>query len=90
MFQSEEYPNGYPVMFWVHGGGFVLGGTEEYGMDGINEYMVTKDVIVVTIQYRLSILGNVVSMYWIVQHFAALCYIVSYLEKLLYEKNVLW
>ncbi|KAG6440791.1 hypothetical protein O3G_MSEX001496 [Manduca sexta] len=40
-------------MFWVHGGGFVSGSSNKYGP----QLLVRKDVIVVTINYRLEILG---------------------------------
>lgn len=42
-------------MFWVHGGAFVAGSskTEVYGP----EFLLTEDVVVVTINYRLGILG---------------------------------
>ncbi|KAJ8710914.1 hypothetical protein PYW08_009429 [Mythimna loreyi] len=44
-----------PVMFWIHGGGFVSGSGEddEYGP----KFLVRKDVILVTINYRLEVLG---------------------------------
>lgn len=44
-----------PVMFWVHGGSFNKGngGWQYYGPD----YLIEQDVIVVTINYRLGILG---------------------------------
>lgn len=44
-----------PVMFWIHGGAFCAGsGTKEiYGPD----YLVDKNVILVTINYRLGPLG---------------------------------
>ncbi|XP_067659462.1 cocaine esterase-like [Haliotis asinina] len=43
-----------PVMVWIHGGGFVYGSASSYEP----WQLVTKgDVIVVTIQYRLGILG---------------------------------
>lgn len=44
-----------PVFVWIHGGGFVFGSgsTELYGPD----YLVEKDVVVVTINYRLNIFG---------------------------------
>nr|ATJ44483.1 acetate esterase 8 [Helicoverpa armigera] len=44
-----------PVMFWVHGGAFVSGGGNDdlYGP----EFLLRKDVVVVTINYRLEILG---------------------------------
>jgi carboxylesterase type B len=42
-------------MFWIHGGIFVFGSgsTEFYGPD----FLITEDVVVVTINYRLGLLG---------------------------------
>ncbi|KAG6440813.1 hypothetical protein O3G_MSEX001527 [Manduca sexta] len=44
-----------PVMFWIHGGGFVWGsGSDDlYGP----EYLIRHDVILVTFNYRLEVLG---------------------------------
>lgn len=44
-----------PVMVWIHGGGFVCGSgsTEYYGPD----FVVEKDVILVTVNYRLDVFG---------------------------------
>lgn len=43
-----------PVMFWIHGGGFTQGSANEY--DG--SMLATQgDVVVVTINYRLGLLG---------------------------------
>ncbi|XP_069123190.1 cocaine esterase-like isoform X1 [Argopecten irradians] len=42
-----------PVMVWIHGGAFVMGNS--WGYDP--SFLVMKDVIVVTINYRLGILG---------------------------------
>ncbi|XP_074040164.1 juvenile hormone esterase [Leptinotarsa decemlineata] len=44
-----------PVMVWIHGGGFFLGSnsTKLYGP----EYIITKDVVLVTINYRLGFCG---------------------------------
>lgn len=46
-----------PVMFWIHGGGFVdgSGSTERYGP----EFLVARDVVLVTVNYRLGMLGNI-------------------------------
>ncbi|KAJ3645078.1 hypothetical protein Zmor_022765 [Zophobas morio] len=46
-----------PVMFWVHGGLFISGSGNEdlYGP----EFLMTEDVVLVTINYRLGILGFV-------------------------------
>ncbi|KAJ8682867.1 hypothetical protein QAD02_018659 [Eretmocerus hayati] len=44
-----------PVMVWIHGGGFIFGSGDDdfYGPD----YLVRKEVILVTINYRLGVLG---------------------------------
>jgi para-nitrobenzyl esterase len=44
-----------PVMVWIHGGGLVVGSTSEPLYDG--EELAKKGVVVVTINYRLSIFG---------------------------------
>ena len=45
-----------PVMVWVHGGGFVSGdgGDRMYGP----RYLLDRDVILVTFNYRLGPLGT--------------------------------
>ncbi|CAH2084437.1 unnamed protein product [Euphydryas editha] len=42
-----------PVMVFIHGGAFVVGGGDDLGP----EYLIRKDVVIVTLQYRLEILG---------------------------------
>ncbi|KAK4885067.1 hypothetical protein RN001_001338 [Aquatica leii] len=44
-----------PVMFWIHGGGFISGSGSSllYGP----QFLITKDVVIVTINYRLGLLG---------------------------------
>jgi para-nitrobenzyl esterase len=44
-----------PVMVWIHGGGFEHGSGGAIGYDGEN--LARKGVVVVTINYRLGILG---------------------------------
>jgi carboxylesterase type B len=43
-------------MVWIHGGGWLSGsgGTQMYGP----QYLLDKDIILVTINYRLGILGT--------------------------------
>ncbi|XP_063989887.1 esterase B1-like isoform X2 [Diachasmimorpha longicaudata] len=43
------------VMVWIHGGAFVLGSGDDtlYGPD----YLIDKDIVLVTINYRVGILG---------------------------------
>ncbi|XP_053969313.1 esterase B1-like isoform X1 [Anastrepha ludens] len=44
-----------PVMVWIHGGGFISGEASRdwFGPD----YLMEKDVILVTVQYRLGVFG---------------------------------
>ncbi|XP_067638654.1 esterase B1-like [Eurosta solidaginis] len=44
-----------PVMIWIHGGGFIFGEANRdwYGPD----YFMEKDVILVTVQYRVGVFG---------------------------------
>jgi len=51
-----------PVMFWIHGGAFAKGhgGAEMHGPD----YFMDKDVVLVTINYRLGILGKYRKQSW--------------------------
>ncbi|CAH1100290.1 unnamed protein product [Psylliodes chrysocephalus] len=44
-----------PVMFWIHGGGFT-GGSSSTNMYG-PEFLLTKDVVLVSINYRVGALG---------------------------------
>jgi para-nitrobenzyl esterase len=44
-----------PVMFWIHGGGYAGGGSNEPRHNG--DFLPTKDVILVTINYRLGVFG---------------------------------
>lgn len=44
-----------PVMVWIHGGGFTIGSGAERVYDG--EALARRDVVVVTINYRLGIFG---------------------------------
>lgn len=43
-------------MIWIHGGGFVLGNADEmfYGQD----FLIEKEIILVTINYRIGAFGN--------------------------------
>jgi len=51
-----------PVMVWIHGGGFYMGSgnSNMYGPD----YMVSEDVVLVTINYRLGALGQFKTIYY--------------------------
>ena len=44
-----------PVMLWIHGGSFLIGGSSEPRYDG--EQLARHGVIVITINYRLGVFG---------------------------------
>lgn len=44
------------VLFWIHGGGFAYGHGNDYKLGP--DYLVKKDVILVTLNYRLNIFGK--------------------------------
>nr|AHJ81344.1 carboxylesterase [Locusta migratoria] len=43
----------FPVMFWIHGGGWIDGGSNSYEPD----FLLNHDIVLVTINYRLGPLG---------------------------------
>ncbi|TKR92385.1 hypothetical protein L596_007050 [Steinernema carpocapsae] len=48
---------GYPVIVWIHGGGFEVGTSTIYGFQRIAENFVSQHVVFVTINYRLGPFG---------------------------------
>lgn len=54
---KPENEAGHSVMVYVHGGGFLIDSSVRYGDEGIAKYLCRHSVVVVTIQYRLGILG---------------------------------
>lgn len=50
-------PEGFPVMFYVHGGGFVMDSGVNYGYKTAGKKLVKHDVIYVSFCYRLGLLG---------------------------------
>lgn len=72
-----------PVMFWIHGGGFTGGTGADPGSDGGN-LASREDIVVVTINYRLSTLGflaipgtNITGNYGIADQITALQWTVN-------------
>ncbi|VDK62178.1 unnamed protein product [Anisakis simplex] len=49
--------NGWAVLVWIHGGAFAVHSSVCYGDLGICKYLCAKDVVVVTLQYRLGLFG---------------------------------
>ena len=54
---DEETDEKKPVMVWIHGGGYMMGGTADPVYECHNFVQENQDVIVVTIAYRLGIFG---------------------------------
>ncbi|XP_052133458.1 venom carboxylesterase-6-like [Frankliniella occidentalis] len=48
-----EHADPLPVLFWIHGGGWLSGAGDVYGP----EYLLDQDVVLVTFNYRLGPLG---------------------------------
>ncbi|GMR45753.1 hypothetical protein PMAYCL1PPCAC_15948, partial [Pristionchus mayeri] len=48
---------GFPVMIFIHGGGFECGEAKTYGDEGICENIVTRGIVFITIHYRVGYLG---------------------------------
>ncbi len=58
VFKSDMVTNQKkPVMVWIHGGAFESGGTVDPMFDCVNFIKENPDVIVVTIAYRLGVMG---------------------------------
>ena len=52
---TPENSKGLPVMVWIHGGGYFSGSGDEARHDGAR--LASEGVIVVTLNYRLGVLG---------------------------------
>jgi para-nitrobenzyl esterase len=55
VYAPENAKGKLPVMFWIHGGGYSGGGSSEPRHNG--DFLPTKGVILVTINYRLGVFG---------------------------------
>uniref|UniRef100_A0A7E4WA83 COesterase domain-containing protein n=1 Tax=Panagrellus redivivus TaxID=6233 RepID=A0A7E4WA83_PANRE len=47
----------YPVIVWIHGGGFESGSARDFHIEDFADRFVSAGVIVVTINYRLGVFG---------------------------------
>ncbi|PAV56477.1 hypothetical protein WR25_00197 isoform C [Diploscapter pachys] len=57
---AESAPSeGYPVLVLFHGGGFIIGHAQMYSTQGLADVLVSKGVVIVSVQARLGFLG-----YW--------------------------
>ncbi|KAK4690037.1 hypothetical protein P7C73_g12, partial [Tremellales sp. Uapishka_1] len=55
--QSPAPSSGWPIFVWLHGGSFVSGSAAAPGLDG-SALASRGNMIVVVLQYRLGVLGN--------------------------------
>ena len=51
-------PEGYPVLVYIHGGGFCFGDAIKIGYKKITKNFVSKGIVVVLIPYRLGLYGS--------------------------------
>ncbi|KAM3728896.1 Esterase CM06B1 [Dirofilaria immitis] len=54
---TEDQKNGFAVMVFIHGGAFLIDSASRYGDINICNTLCRRNVIVVTIEYRLGLLG---------------------------------
>ncbi|VDN19546.1 unnamed protein product [Cylicostephanus goldi] len=52
---AEVPKNGFPILVWVHGGGYEIGSASLYGYKGFADIYIPHGIIVVTIQYRVGV-----------------------------------
>ncbi|MBR1603733.1 MAG: carboxylesterase family protein, partial [Synergistaceae bacterium] len=57
VWKADDAKANKPVMVWVHGGAFEVGGTVEPREEGSNFVKENPDVILVSIDYRLGVFG---------------------------------
>lgn len=51
-------PQGYPVLVYFHGGGFMMGDVIRSGFDKATTNFAKRGIITVTVPYRLGLYGN--------------------------------
>ena len=57
VWKADDNVKKKPVMVWIHGGAFTVGGTVEPSEEGTNFVKENPDVILVSIEYRLGVFG---------------------------------
>jgi len=57
IWKTDSQEQNRPVMVWIHGGAFEAGGTVDPMFDCFNFVKENPDVIVVTVAYRLGVMG---------------------------------
>ncbi|CAD5208876.1 unnamed protein product [Bursaphelenchus xylophilus] len=54
---NSQVKKNLPVFVYIHGGGFVMDCSNKLGIENIGRHLCIKDIIVVTLNYRLGLLG---------------------------------
>ena len=57
VWKADDSAKNKPVMVWIHGGAYEMGGTADPLYEGRNLVKENPDVIVVSIEYRVGVLG---------------------------------
>ncbi|KAI6207332.1 Carboxylic ester hydrolase [Aphelenchoides fujianensis] len=55
--KKSEETNGYPVLVFIHGGGFCSGSASQFGYENVSDNFVSQGIVVITLQYRLGMMG---------------------------------
>ena len=55
--RSGDALKGYPVMVFIHGGGFVRGSGDQYNGSSLATSLPDDEVVIVTLNYRLGLFG---------------------------------
>lgn len=54
----SDDPEGYPVLVFIHGGGFWYGDVVMLGYDKVTKTLAKRGVITVTMPYRVGLYGK--------------------------------
>ncbi|MBQ6919938.1 MAG: carboxylesterase family protein, partial [Synergistaceae bacterium] len=57
VWKADDSGKKKPVMVWIHGGAFEVGGTVETREEGTNFVKENPDIILVSVEYRLGVFG---------------------------------
>ncbi|VDP30894.1 unnamed protein product [Soboliphyme baturini] len=60
----QYYNESFPVIVWIHGGGFQTGSSADYKQESILRNFVSRHVVFVTFNYRLGPLAQHPHVWW--------------------------